>query len=128
MSDFKLMSNNLLTIYLWIEVHIFCIDWEIKWHGSRVNFVKREALLTNLHVNSCHFISQSIQKMCTSIHIFMLKRRITPKKSKKSRLIFRHVTRVIHWKIFATVFLCFIAGECHESVNICRWSRSLIFH
>ena len=32
--------------------------------------------------------------------------------------IFRHVTSVFHWKIFTTVFLCFIAGECHGSVNI----------
>ena len=30
------------------------------------------------------------------------------------------MTSVFHWKIFATVCLCFIAGECHESVNICK--------
>ena len=28
------------------------------------------------------------------------------------------MTSFFHWKIFATVFLCFIAGECHRSVNI----------
>ena len=32
--------------------------------------------------------------------------------------IFRHVTSGIHWKIFVTVFLRFIAGKCHGSVNI----------
>ena len=30
----------------------------------------------------------------------------------------RHVTSVFHWKIFATVFLCFVAGEYHGSENI----------
>ena len=38
--------------------------------------------------------------------------------------IFYHGTSV--WKIFATVFVCFIAGECHGSVNI--WSCSYWFY
>ena len=37
-----------------------------------------------------------------------------------------------HWeckflKIFATVFLCFIAGECHGSVNIPYWTTSMSY-
>ena len=32
--------------------------------------------------------------------------------------IFGQVTGVFHWKIFVSVFLCFIAGEWHRSVNI----------
>ena len=51
-----------MILYLLIEIHCLCIDWEIKRHGSRVNFV-----------NLCHFIFQSIQRSV---------RDITPKKSK----------------------------------------------
>ena len=61
----------------------FCIVWDWKWYGSCVNFVKREALLKSVEVNRCHFISQSIPKKCISIHRFMLKGQITPKKSEK---------------------------------------------
>ena len=35
--------------------------------------------------------------------------------------IFCHVTGVFHWKIFATVFLCFIAGKWHRSVNMIHY-------
>ena len=53
------------------------------------------------------------------ILIFMQKRCLTPKKSKKSMSVFfRHVTSFFHRRVYATVFLCFIAGECHGSVNI----------
>ena len=38
--------------------------------------------------------------------------------NKKVSQFFSHMPSVFHWKIFATVFLCFIAGECHGSVNI----------
>ena len=107
----------------------FCIGWEINWHRSRVNFVKREALL--IHMNPWHFISKPIQKV--NLDIFMLKRPMTPKKSKKSMSIFRHVTSGIHWKRFATDFLRFIPGEWHRNVNInvwipkrAFWSMSLI--
>ena len=34
------------------------------------------------------------------------------------KTFFHHVADGIHWKIFATVFLRFIAGECHGIVNI----------
>ena len=34
----------------------------------------------------------------------------------------------IHLKIFATVFLCFIAGKCHGSVNKYRISNEFSFH
>ena len=39
----------------------------------------------------------------------MLKPKKNPEKSKKSMSVFSHVTGVFHWKIFATVFLSFIA-------------------
>ena len=55
-------------------------------------------------------------KKCTSIHIFMLKWQITPKIKKK--INDSQVTCGIHWKIFATVLLCFIAGKWHGSENI----------
>ena len=42
-----------------------------------------------------------------------------PLKPKKSMSILGHMTGVFHFKIYATVFLCFIAGEWHWSVNIC---------
>ena len=35
-----------------IEVHFFCLHWEMKGHWSRVNLVKREALLKDLHGTS----------------------------------------------------------------------------
>ena len=42
-------------------------------------------------------------------------------KSKKINVKFGHVTGVFHWKIFATIFLCFVADEWHWSVNIYYW-------
>ena len=48
----------------------------------------------------------------------MLKRRITPKKSKKyQRKYFRHVTGGIHRKIVAIVVIRFV-GKCNGRVNI----------
>ena len=38
--------------------------------------------------------------------------------------IFRHANSGIPWKIFATVFLYFIAGECDGSINILICYRS----
>ena len=47
-----------------------------------------------------------------------------PLKSWKNQCqFFCHVTSVFHWKIFATVFLCFIASKCHGYVNIVNWHR-----
>ena len=43
------------------------------------------------------------------------------------------MTSGIRWKIFATFILCFIAGECHGSVNItinkctCAWPAQKIY-
>ena len=71
-----------------------------------------------------HFQIQT--KKCTLILIFMLKGQIhvTPKSRKKNSMsIFGHVTGVVYWKIFATVFLCFIAGECYWSVNIIKYMQ-----
>ena len=73
----------------------------------------------------CRYASQETQQKkctlilikCTLILIFMLKRQ--PLKGRKNQCqFFCNVTSGIHWKIFATVFLSFIAGECHGSVNI----------
>ena len=49
----------------------------------------------------------------------------TPQKSKKYISIFRHLISVFHLKIFATVFWCFIAGECDWNVNIHGWRIGL---
>ena len=74
---------------------------------------------------SFHFPMQT--KKCTSIIIFMLKQQISLKSKKKSMSFFRYLTSGIHWKIFATVFLCFIAGKCHGSVNIATWNDDVKF-
>ena len=49
----------------------------------------------------------------------------TLQKRKNQCQFFRHVTSVFYWKIFATVFICFIAGECHGRVNIVVWISDL---
>ena len=41
--------------------------------------------------------------------------------------IFHHVTSVFYEKMFAIVFLCFIAGECHGSVNIDAYCICTVF-
>ena len=41
-----------------------------------------------------------------------------PKRKINQRQFFRRVISGIHWKIFVAVFLRFIAGKCHGSVNI----------
>ena len=73
-------------------------------HGAGVNLVRLEALLKYLPV-SFHFQMQK-------------KRKLPPKSRKNPCQILCHMTSGIHWKIFATVFLCFTVGECHGSVNI----------
>ena len=75
-----------------------------------------EALLKDLHTTS--FLS--FPNANEQILIFMLKRWKTLK-SRKSNVSFSVTWPVLYWKIFATVFLCFIAGECHGSVNIHLW-------
>ena len=37
-------------LYLKIEVNFFCLHWEMKGHGSRVNLVKCKALLKDSHM------------------------------------------------------------------------------
>ena len=101
-----------------IEVHFFRLHWEMKGHWLSVNFVKREALLKDLHTTSVLSFPNANDQKCTSILICMLKRLKTLKSRNNQFQFFRHVTVVYHWKIFATVFLCFIAGECHGNVNI----------
>ena len=82
--------------------------------------------LCKMQKDQCPFISQCKKKKCTSILKFMLKRQIIPKSGKKNQCqFFDHVTGVFHWKIFAMVFLCFIAGEWHRSVNITNIIYSL---
>ena len=72
----------------------------------------------------CPFIPQYKLKKCTSILIFMLERQITSKKPNYKCKCSPHVTSGIHWKIFATVFICCIAGECNWGVNICKWKHN----
>ena len=43
---------DLYCIQLRIEVHFFWLHWEMNGHWSRVNLVKREALLKNLNATS----------------------------------------------------------------------------
>ena len=54
--------HRLRLIYLRIEVHLFCLHWEMKGHWSRVNLVKREALLKDLHVTSVLSFPDAYQK------------------------------------------------------------------
>ena len=56
-------------------------------------------------------------KKCIINPYFYAKATNNPQKVKKNQF-FCQVTSGIHWKIFATVFLCIIAVECHRSVNI----------
>ena len=114
----QFISNIIASYYLRIKVHFLCLHWEMKGHWSRVNLVKRKALLKGLHTTSFLSFPNANHKNWDSILIFMLKRQITPKIWKKHCQFFGHVTGVFHWKIFATVFLCFITGEWHRSVNI----------
>ena len=53
---------------------LFCLHWEIKGHWSRVNLVKREALLKDLHTTSVLSFPNANEQKCTSILIFMPKR------------------------------------------------------
>ena len=84
-----------------LKYNFFNLYWETKGHEAQTGHVQ---------------ILWSAKR--TAILIFLLQRQIAPKKTKKSMSIFRHVTSGFHWKIFATVFLWFIAGECHVIVNI----------
>ena len=57
-------------------------------------------------------------KKCISILIVMLKCRIPPKNYNINVNFFGHVTGMVHWKIYATVFLCLFADEWNRNVNI----------
>ena len=84
----------LLLTPLRIEVHF-------KGHWSSLNLTKRFSNIYRQPV-SFHFPSQTKKSVpCTSIHIFMLKRLKTLKKSKKSMLIFPS------------------RDQCHSLENIC---------
>ena len=54
--------------------HYFCLNWKMKRHWTRVNHVKREALLKDLHVTSAFSFRNANTNTCTSILIVMLKR------------------------------------------------------
>ena len=48
------------SINIRIELHFFRLHWEMERHWSRVNLVKREALLKDLHATSVfHFPMQT---------------------------------------------------------------------
>ena len=87
----------------------------MKGHWSRGNPVKLEALLKDLHATTVlSFPNANEKKVYFNPYIYA--KVIKTLKSGKNQNEFqflRHVTSVFHWQIFATVFLCFIAGECH---------------
>ena len=110
-------------------------------HGPKCN-LKKTSLYFSLKDWSTLFVCFALHKIymwpmpfhfpiqtwkCTSILLFILKGQITPKKVEKNQCqFFCHMTSGIHWKIFATVFLCFIAGKCNSSVNIKLWCTCMI--
>ena len=89
----------------------------MKGHWSRVNLVKLEALLEDLYATSLLPFPNANKKVYFNPYIYAKAMKI-PKSRKNQCHFFRHVTCVFHWKIFATFILCFIAGECHEGLNI----------
>ena len=64
-------------------------------------------LLKDLRATNVLSFPNANKKKCTSILKFLLKRQITPESWRNQCQFFGHVTGVFHWKIFATVFLCF---------------------
>ena len=78
----------------------FCLHWEMKDHESRVNLVKR---FSKIYTRPVSFLFPNANKKCTSILIFMLKRQIKPKKSKK----------------FMSVFVLY--DQWHSLENICQF-------
>ena len=90
-------------LYLRIEVHFFCLHWEMKGYGSLVNLVKREVLLKDLHgISVLSFPNANKRELYFNTYIYS-KWEITPK-IEKLMSIFGHVTGVFHWKTYATVF------------------------
>ena len=87
-----------MSVDLRIEVHSFCLHWEMKEHGSCVNLGKR---FSKIYMRSVSFHFSMQTKKCTSILIFILKQQIIHKKSKNQCQFFRHMIIGIHWKIFA---------------------------
>ena len=47
--------------------------------------------------------------------------------SKNQCRFVRHVTSDIHWKIFATVFFCFIAGKCHKECKYLQITTDIFY-
>ena len=82
--------------FLRIEVHF-------SWNASQ-----------RFTCDQCCFISQCRQKKVYFNPYIYAQAMKNPKKYKNKCQFFVQCL----WKIFATVFLCFIAGECHGSVNI----------
>ena len=111
---------------------ISCLHWEMKGHGSHVNFVKWTALLKDLLATRVLSFPDANEKVYFSPFIYanFKSDKLPLKKWKIQCQFFFHMTSGIHWKIFATVFLCLIAGEYHGSVNISicshihSWERS----
>ena len=59
-----------MNIHLRIEVHFFCLHWEMKGHWSRVNLVKREALLKDLHATSVLSFPNANKKVYFNPYIY----------------------------------------------------------
>ena len=113
--------RNIITfeVFSWFSVPkfdliLFCLIERSTWgtyHMSQATWLVLVDFFHKIYTwpLSFHFPMQT--KKCTSILIFMLTRWQNPKKSKNQYQFLRHVTGVFHWKIYATIFLCFIAGE-----------------
>ena len=72
MAETVLFTINLsYKVYLRIEVHFFCLYWEMKGHWSCVNLVKREALLKDLHTTIVlSFPNANKKKVYFNPHIY----------------------------------------------------------
>ena len=102
---------------------LFRLHWEMKGHWSRVNPVKREALLKDLHTTSVlSFPNANEKQLYFNPYIYSQVMK-NPQKVEKKNVNFSVTWQVSFIGKFATVFLCFIAGECHWSVNTSDWIK-----
>ena len=129
---FTIQQYRIVFLYLWIEVTFFvCFrNWKDTGHVSSAShrFTRDRCPWSASHRftrDQCPLSSQC-KKKSHSMLIFIL----TPKIEKKNQCqFFSHVTGVFHWKIYATVFLYFIAGEWQRSVNyICFYTSFYMFY
>ena len=120
--SFKLKS---LRIYLRIQVHSFVCNGKWKDTGH-VSILWRAKLFSKIYTRpvSFGFPMQTKNSELQSVHLCLSDEKTLQKRTHQCQC-FRHVTSVFYWKIFATVSICFIAGECHGRVNIVVWISDL---